>query len=272
MKTKLCLLALRCLGLAGACAFTSAQLIADTLTTDTAVFAQTDAKSPVLTKLKSGTTVTVVGEAPAGWKRIEINTPVEAYVHNHDITKGLEVREGANIYAAPKKDAQILTVAAAGDKTDITGLRGDYCQIKLDKKLQGFIATRENANTPATLSAPTAMPVTPPTAPSAPASPVTASIAPGRPVPVGTNTADTPRMFAGRLVLAKRAIVNPNPLYDYQLMDATGRRFAYIDTKRLLVTDKIEAYLDRSIAITGSIRNTVDGKDLVIAAESMQLK
>jgi len=81
-----------------------------------------------------------------------------------------------------------------------------------------------------------------------------------------------PRMFAGRFVIAKRAIINPNPLYDYQLMDASGRRFAYIDTKRLLLTDKIEAYIDRNIAVTGTIRNTVDGKDLVIAAESMQLK
>ena len=81
-----------------------------------------------------------------------------------------------------------------------------------------------------------------------------------------------PRMFAGRLVLARRVIINPNPPYDYQVTDATGRRFAYVDTRRLLITDKIESYLDREISITGTVRNTVDGKDLVIAAESMQLK
>ena len=45
-----------------------------------------------------------------------------------------------------------------------------------------------------------------------------------------------------------------------------------MDTRRLLITDKIESYLDREISITGTVRNTVDGKDLVIAAESMQLK
>jgi hypothetical protein len=81
-----------------------------------------------------------------------------------------------------------------------------------------------------------------------------------------------PRLFAGKLVLARRAIFNPNPIYDYQLIDSSGRRFAYVDTKRLLLTDKIENYVDRDLSITGTLRSTIDGKDLVIAAESMQLK
>jgi len=259
MKNKLILLV---------CALTAVRLAAETLTTDTAVFAQTDPKSPVLTQLKSGSVVNYVGEAPAGWKRIEITDPIMAYVHNRDITKGLEVREDANIYAAPKKGAQVLTVFAKGDKAEITGLRGDYCQLKLEKPIQGFIATGANVNTPAPLK-------TDPASPAPVMKPVPLAnpgIAPGRPAPRNGNTADMPRLFAGRLVLARRAIVNPNPLYDYQLMDGSGRRFAYVDTKRLLLTEKIEAYLDREIAITGTIRNTVDGKDLVIAAESMQLK
>jgi hypothetical protein len=263
MKNKL-LPVLRSLGVASALAFTAAQLSADILTTDTAVFAQADAKSAVLTRLKSGYAVTVVGEAPAGWKRVEVSAPIEAYVHNRDITKGLEVRPGSNIYVAPKKDAQVISVADAGDKIEITGLHGDYCQIKLQKKLQGFIATAETANTPS--------PVTPAPAPVAPAPAPGSVTTPGRPVQIGGNTTDMSRMFAGRFVLAKRAIINPNPLYDYQLMDASGRRLAYIDTKRLLLTDKIEAYLDRNIVVTGTIRNTVDGKNLVIAAESVQLK
>jgi hypothetical protein len=265
MKTKSALLlVLRSLGVAGVLAFTAARLAADTLTADTAVFVQTDPKSPVLARLKAGTTVTVVGEAPVGWRRIEVTGPFEAYVRNRDITKGLEIREGTSIYAAPNKDAPVITVAAPGDKTDITGLRGDWAQIKLEKKLQGFIAVGETANTPAETR-----PLFSVAAPAAPPAPVATA---GRPVPLTGNTADMPRMFAGKLVLARRLFLNPNPLYDYQLTDASGRRFAYVDTKRLLLTDRIEAYLDRNITITGTVRNTVDGKDLVIAAESMQLK
>jgi uncharacterized protein YgiM (DUF1202 family) len=256
MKTKLILLAL---------AF-AASLSADTLKTDTAVFAQTDPKSPVLTRLKAGSTVIVVGEAPAGWRRVEVNGPFEAYAQSRDITKGLEVREGGNIYAAPRKDAQLLAVAAAGDKSEVVGLAGgDWVQVRLEKKLQGFIAVGEAAN----ISAEATKPMVAVTAAPAPAG---SSTALGRPVAPSANTADTPRLFAGTLVLARRAIINPNPPYDYQVTDATGRRFAYVDTRRLLLTDKIENFLDRDITITGTVRNTVDGKDLVIAAESMAIK
>ena len=258
MKTKLILLVLAC----------AASLAADTLKTDTAVFVQTDPKSPVLARLKAGSTLTVVGEAPAGWRRVEVSGPFEAYAQSRDITKGLEVREGGSIYAEPRKDSQLLAVAAVGDKTEVIGLAksasGDWCQVRLEKKLQGFIAVGEAANISAEAKpAPVFTPAT------APAGPVTTL---GRPVPISPNNADTPRLFTGTLVLARRPILNPNPPYDYQVTDSGGRRFAYVDTRRLLLTDKIENFLDREITVTGTVRNTVDGKDLVIAAESMALK
>jgi hypothetical protein len=259
MKTKLILLAL---------AFAAVRLVADTLATDTAVFVQTDPKAPVIARLKAGSAVTFVGEAPAGWRRVEVGGPFEAYVLNRDVTKGLEVREGASIYSAPRKDAPVLTVATAGDKTDVTGLHGiDWVQIKLEKTIQGFIAVGETANTPAPLAR--AQPVV--AAPTPPV-PVGSLAAPGRPVTMAGDTSDLPRLFAGKLVLARRAFINPNPPYDYQLTDASGRRFAYVDTQRLRLTEKIESFLERQITITGTVRNTVDGKDLVISAEAMVLK
>lgn len=256
MKTKTALIAF---------ALAAARLAADTLPADTAVFAQADAKSAVIARLPAGSPITYAGEAPAGWRRVEIGGEFIAYAHSRDITKGLEVREGANILASPDKSAPVLTVAQHGDKTEVTGLHGDYCQIKLEKKLQGFVATGATANTPAIETRPAlAVP-----AASAPAG---GSTALGRPVPVTGNTADLPRLFTGTLVLAKRPFINPNPLYDYQLTDASGRRFAYVDTKRLVLTDKIESLLNIQVVITGTVRNTVDGKDLVVDAEAMARK
>ncbi len=258
MKTKLALLVL---------ALTAVRLAADVLPSDTAVFIQTDPQSPVLVRLKAGATLATVGEAPAGWRRVEVPGPFELYVHNRDITKGLEVREGANILAAPRKDAPVVTVAQKGDRSEITGLRGDWSQIRLEKKLQGFVAVGETANTPAgTRTTPAA---TPPPLVAPVASPSTAL---GHPVALTGDTADMPRLFTGTLVLARRAIFNPNPPYDYQLTDSNGRRFAYLDTKRLVLTEKIETFLDRAIVITGTVRNTIDGKDLVVDAQVMQLK
>jgi hypothetical protein len=237
---------------------------ADLLPNDAAVFVQPDPKSPVIVRLKAGNTVIYTGDAPAGWRRVEVSGTFEGYAHNRDITKGLEVREGGSILAAPKKDSPALTAAREGDKTEVVGLAGgDYVQVKFTKKLQGFIATAAAANL-----APDPTPII--SAP-APVAPPSSSTAIGRPVAPSGNNADLPRLFAGRLVLAKRPILNPNPPYDYQLTDRSGRRFAYVDTRRLLLTDKIEAYLDREVSVTGTVRNTVDGKDLVIAAESLVL-
>ncbi|HTL66930.1 MAG TPA: SH3 domain-containing protein [Lacunisphaera sp.] len=247
-----------------AVALLATRLGAQTLATDTAVFLQTDPKSPVIARLKAGTLVKPAGEAPAGWQRVEVEGPFEAYVLNRDMTKGLEVRAGANIHAAPRKDAPVLTVAGKEDKTTITGLRGDWTQIRLEKRLQGFIAVGATANTPAEVKPLPAVVPTP--------APAANAAAPGRPVPLTGDTAEMPRLFAGRLVSARRAFINPNPPYDYQLIDNAGRRFAYVDTKRLVMTDRIDALLEREVTITGTVRNTVDGKDLVIAAESMQVK
>ncbi|MDB6114021.1 MAG: hypothetical protein JWQ62_966, partial [Lacunisphaera sp.] len=119
MKIRIALLALT---------LAAARLGADPLAADTAVFIQTDPKAPVIARLKAGTDVTTAGEAPAGWRRIEVAGSFEAYVQNRDLTKGLEVRPGANIYSAPRKDAPVMTVAATGDKSELTGLHGDWAQ------------------------------------------------------------------------------------------------------------------------------------------------
>jgi hypothetical protein len=258
---------LRSLGVVGAFAFIAARLAAETVAADTAVFIQPDAKAPIIARLKAGENIKPVGEAPTGWKRVEVAGPFVAYVNNHDFTKGLDVREGASIHAAPNKNSPVMTTAAAGDKTELVGLaNSDWAQIKLEKPLQGFIATGATANTASTTpeSKPMFDVATQPPAPTAPVMTV------GRPAPVSANNAELPRVFAGKLVLAKR-LLNLNPPYDYQLVDSSGRRFAYVDTKRLLLTDKLEAYIDRNLSVTGTMRNTVDGKDLVIAAESLKL-
>jgi hypothetical protein len=236
---------------------------ADILPADTAVFLSPDTKSFVLSRLKAGNTIIYTGDAPAGWRRVELTGTFPAYVRNSDLTKGLEVKVGANIYTEAKKDATVLTVAQEGDKAELVGLakNSDFCQIKLEKKLQGFIAVGANANASSDLRL---------TAAVAPA-PVAPSNAPGRAVAVNPSS-ESPRLFAGRLVLARRAIINPNPPYDYQVIDADGRRFAYVDMRRLPATTKIDTFLDREISISGTVRNTVDGKDIVIAAESITVR
>jgi hypothetical protein len=242
-------------------------LAADPAPAETVVFLQADPASPIIARLKAGSATTAVGDAPVGWKRVEVDGTFEAFARSGDITKNLEVREGANLYTTPAKDARILTVIQKDDKSEVTGMvpNSDFCQVRLQKKLQGFVALGETANRPA-MTARKNEPVVHPGTGVSPANP--SSHAAGRPV-APTSTADLPRLFTGTLVLARRAIINPNPPYEYQLTDSSGRRFAYVDTKRLVLPGRIDALLDQQVNVTGIVRNTVDGKDLVVAAESM---
>ncbi len=255
MKTKILLLA---------AALTATRVLADVLAADTAVFMQPDPKSPVLVRLKSGNTIVYTGDAPAGWRRVETTGTFEGYARNRDITKALEVHPGASIYTAPDKTSTVLTIAQKDDKTEVTGLHGEFCQIKVTKTLQGFVATGAIANTPAD-NKPTLQAVSTPVPPVDPNTP-------GRQVPIAPNSAELPRLFSGTFTSARRPIVNPNPLYDYQLNDSDGHRFAYVDTRSLLLDEKIQNYAGLVVVINGTIRNTVDGKDLVIEAQSIQRK
>lgn len=237
------------------------------LAADTAVFAAPDAKSAVVSRLKAGARVTPLpGEAPPGWRRVEVTGPFEAFAHTRDITKGLEVRAGANIRTAPRADAPVLTVATEEDKSDVVGLAGgDWAQIRIEKPLPGFIAVGETANQPAASDRPALA------APTRPAGSSRAT-APGRPAQFAGNSADLPRTFQGQLTSAARPIFNPNPPYDYQLTDVNGKRIAYLDLRRVLLNVRLETLAGRSITVTGTLRNTVDGKDLVIAVETLTTK
>ncbi len=235
------------------------------LAADAAVFAAPDAKSAVIARLKAGTAITPLsGGAVPGWRRIELDGPFTGYAHNRDITKSLTVREGGSIHVAPRADSPVLTIAGQDDRTDVTGLApgGEWCQIEVRKPLVGFIATGEVANTPAGTPAPVIFPVPAP----APSGPIA-----GRPAPVTGGTADLPRIFQGRLVPAA-TLLNRNPVYDHQLVDDNDHRIAYVDLKRVVLNDRLENFLNRLVTLTGTLRSTVDGKELVIAAESLQVK
>ena len=137
MKTKLALFAT---WLAAA-----ASLAAAPLTATTAVQTRPDDAAPVVSYLKAGTepmpaaAVTALANTPAGWMAVDLAGPFEAYVENKEIGKGLDVRPGASIYLQPKLDSGVLTTMEKGDKVEITGLRGKWTQVHVDKGLIGYI-------------------------------------------------------------------------------------------------------------------------------------
>lgn len=275
MKIKLLSSALAALKLAAA-------VVAAPLATTTAVHTKPDAASPAISFLKAGTEPVAapdsVGTTPAGWLAIQLPGPFEGYVENKDLAKSLDVKPGAAIRLAPKADAGVLALAAQGDKIEITGLRGKWTQISLQKTLTGYVHLGGTAGyLPPIATAPAAAKsASPAPIASSPVAPSVYGVAtPGQASPMvnlGDGGSTTlPRQFAGRFVSTRRPFAPRRP-YDYALNDDAGKRYAYLDISRLLLTEQIEKYIDRQVVVFGTARNAPDAKDIVIAIETLQLK
>ncbi len=262
MKTKIILLAV---GFA-ACA----SLDAATLSVGTAVQTQPDPSAPVLTLLKAGaeepTPSNKGGPVPAGWNAVEVPGPFVGYVKNRDLTKQLDVLPGSTIYLAPKDGAGVLTVFEKGDKAEITGLRGGWTQVRLEKPLVGYIRMGSGEPAPAAVvAAPTApAPASPP--PSAPATPAAASSAPAL-----ESNVPLSHLYEGTLA-PTQSLLAPRRPFDWQLLDSSGKRIAFVDLSKLLLTEQIGSYSGRAVVVLGSIKPVKQSDDLVIEVDGFRLK
>jgi hypothetical protein len=248
------------------------------LTETAAVHTKPDPASPAISFLKAGTEpIPMAGSiatTPAGWIAIELPGPFEGYVENKDLTKALDVSPGASIRTAPKADAPVLTTSEKSDKITITGLHGRWTQIKLERSLVGYV----NIGTapgymPSIATTPAAAPGAAAPAPVNPAAYGTAGAGQAAPmVDLGDGGAvSLPRQFAGRFVSTRRPLMPRRP-YDFALNDDAGRRYAYLDTSKLMVTEQLDKYVDHAVVVFGTAKTTAGGKDLVIEIESLQLK
>jgi hypothetical protein len=205
---------------------------------------------------------------------VDLVGPFEAYVENKEIGKGLDVRPDASIYLQPKLDSGVLTTMEKGDKVEITGvLRGKWTQVRVDKKLIGYIRLTGVASNAVAAPVADAKAAEPAPAPLAPAA--IGAVSSGQPTPtasLGDNSSSSlPRLFQGKFTSSKRPFAPRRP-YDYQLNDDAGVRYAYLDFSKLLLTDAIENYLDHVVVVFGTAKNVPGTKDIVIEIESLQLK
>ncbi|MFZ9746192.1 MAG: hypothetical protein ACO3G4_06120 [Opitutaceae bacterium] len=239
----------------------------------TAVHVEPSPQSAVATYLKAGEQPrpAPAATAPAGWMAIELPGPFEVYVENKDLTKSLDVRPGAALRQAPKADAPVLVTAGAAEKATITGIRGRWTQLSLERPLVGFIQTT-------TAPAPTATRPEMPAAATAPA-PVNPGVygtaTAGQPVAMVNlgdgGSSSLPRQYAGRFVSTRRPLAPRRP-YDYALLDDSGQRFAYLDVSRLLQTEQVEKYVDLPVNVYGTARPGPDGREIILTVETLQLR
>lgn len=255
------------------------------LSETTAVHTKPDKSSPAVTFLKAGSEPAAlpdsVATTPAGWLAIELPGPFEAYAQNKDLAKSLDVKPGSNLYLGPKLDSGVLTVAQKDDKATITGLHGKWTQLRLERKLTGYIYVGAAAGyLPAIATTPAGgtpvAPATPPAPAPLSAAPVSPGVygvaAAGQAVNLGDGGASVlARQFAGKFV-STRSPFKPRRPYDWALTDDAGKRYAYLDISKLLLTDQIENYANHNVVVFGAAKAVPDTKDIVIQIETLQLK
>jgi hypothetical protein len=239
------------------------------LTATTAVQARPAPEAPAIAYLKAGSEPVPAPDAaaatPPGWTAVVVPGPFEAYVLNRDLTKSLEVRPGSSLYLLPKEGSPVLATAARGDKTTITGLRGKWTRVRLERNLVGFIQSGP------VLTAPEAGPAAPP-----PVLPAPEAIGgPGKPAQgFGSESVDAsafPRVLEGQFVSTSNLLPFHKP-YAWQLVDEDGNRRAYLDISRLLQTSQMDRYVNRQVVVSGTLTELPNGKDMVVVVESLNLK
>jgi hypothetical protein len=244
----------------------------------TAVQTRPDPSAPAITFLNAGAEPAAapadVAPLPDGWQAVGLPGPFVAYVENKDLNKALDVIPGSTLYLAPSADSGVLAIAQKGDRITITGLRGKWTQLRLDKPLVGYIHPGPMPATGAIPSFPQAAAGAPaPFASSAaPAEPPTN--APGKPAAEGASdqgSAIVIRTFEGRFVSTKRLFAPQRP-YEFQLNNTAGARAAYLDVGKLLLTEQIDKYIGHDVSVSGTVKPVPDTQDIVVAVESLQLK
>lgn len=244
------------------------------LTATTAVHTKPDAASPTITYLKAGSEPTPASDSvntAEGWTAVQLTGPFECYVQTKDLTKQLAVIPGTALRQTPDTNGPVLKTADRADKTTITGLRGRWTQLSLAGPLVGYIRSGATPASGGPMAAPAA--AAPAPAPAAGAPAASGSNLAGQPALSSSTAADAaqlPRQLTGKFVSA-RSLLHRHPPFPWELVDNSGRRFAYLDVSNLLLTDPIESFTGHFVVVFGAAQPTRGGKDIVIRVESMQL-
>ena len=231
-----------------------------------AILSKPDASGAPLGVVTAGTEpeAAPAGEtAPEGWMAVKVAGPFDLYIENKDLTKALDPKAGSPLRLEPKADAPVVMLANKGDPLTITGLRGKWTRVKLNKDLVGYIQT---SAAPQNTAPQTGAPVV--------ATQIPVSIAPGKAADTEQSDSKTaqPRYFEGKLLSTHHTFSLHDSIYKWEIQDDTGSRVAYLDISKITQTEQIDSYVDHKIQVYGVPRLEVGTQSIVVSVESLQLK
>lgn len=250
--------------------------LAATLNFDVHLHLKPEAGSAVVATLPAGSTLTAlireelsaegIGQLPPGWVAIRHTGPVTGYGKNSEVGKDLALKVGSIVRSGPSESASMVTMIGEGDRAEVVQIGPDWSQVAFQRSMILFL----NPSRPAAVASATPQ-----------QQDYSAASAGVAPMPAPTEAAPassasqtleeaTPREFQGYLMRTRRAF-GRGPRLDYQLVDENGRRIALLDVSRLLITEPLENYENRTVGVFGPVSQVPDGKDIVVRVETLSL-
>lgn len=261
------------LGLLGATAIAQA--------TGQSVHLRPDSSSPVVGELEADAWV-VPAEASsltdeqvrAGWQAVSFLDDFRGFVRRSDLTKDLEVRPGAKVYLKEKADRdQILATAESDDLFEIERLSGEWVEVTFRKPITGYTRKPGQETASSERRAERNEPEDEPEDSGIEDVPAPRDEEVEGPVVSrrdGMPTDGELRLFEGRLMPVRSFLGRKQP-FDYQMVDNSGNRIAYLDLKKLLITTPLDRFYDRSFQFYGRAEPIEGRREFVIRVEHMRL-
>lgn len=241
-----------------------------------ALHLQPDADSEVVAEVPTdheavteGSPVLDEAKAAEGWMWTEYPGTFEGFVENADIGKNLAAVPGALVYAEDSATSRLLTVIESGDEATVSGPGGDWMPVEFTKAVPVYFVDpdyepepEEAPPVPLAGGEPAAETAAPPAQEAA----LPRAEAPEAGQPGGAPAEGIRRTVEGTLETSSTNLFRRN--HQLQLVDAQGRRLAWVKTDDLVGAGRVQNYLGREVSIYGEIRT--EGGDVFLYARSIR--
>ncbi|TAG29155.1 MAG: hypothetical protein EAZ36_04560, partial [Verrucomicrobia bacterium] len=210
---------------------------------------------------------------------------VKVFVTEADTLKNFQVRPGAAYYSAPRPDAPVMGLAGNEDPAEFADIVGRYNKFSLNKPLVAYVlvpVTTVVALAPAPEPAVVVAAAPAPIAEWSESFPADTTATLREDIPARSPVASGQTSELGEPGLARtffgtvastRNPLRPRRPFDFQLLDEGGSRIAYLDVSRLMLTERVEAFLGRPVTLFGLAEPLgISGNEIVIRVETFKLQ
>ncbi len=237
-----------------------------------------DANSDVVAELdssderfESAESVFDAAKLAEGWNWFEYEGSFRGFVENREVGKDLEVSIGALVHLRPSSNSPILATIEEGDPAKVIWA-GDWVQIDFTKAVPVYFRYAGGAKSEIPKLANGATVANSTENDDQSSYPLGSNSAvPAGSASEGPAVTDLFRHFDG-ILQSTRKRVTSDELYQWKLVDPAGKRIAYLDTSKLLISSSLREYEGQNVVIYGETQSAKNTKIVVVIAKTLRLK